>query len=217
MSTPLTHHKISLFSNTYTLFPETQQDSFNILNLLKLKPECFQGDLNDETINRFTRFWFLRKLIKTQKITPKNHVSLILPLKRKKLGDMRVNMSFQLSRLETWITQDKKFLSTFVSYALILLIYTNLITFQSPLLGILSSIFYFLINGMFLAHAFFEKETAFFRLIFGILLLIMLLGFFGLLAVIVYNLDLVRFMMVLFITTTLSSLLNKKVKSKNAS
>jgi len=87
---------------------------------------------------------------------------------------------------------------------------------QSLELGLVASIFYFLINGIFLGHAFFEKEAAFFRFIFGVLLLIMLLGFVGWLAVIIYNLDLIRFTLVLIIATTVSSLLNKKVKNKNA-
>jgi len=83
-------------------------------------------------------------------------------------------------------------------------------------LGIVASVLYFLINGVFLGHVFFEKEVTLFRLIFGILLLIMLLGFVGLLAVIIYNLDVIRFTLVLFIAATLSSLLNRRVKNRNA-
>ena len=95
-------------------------------------------------------------------------------------------------------------------------IYINLNAFHSSVLGIAASVLYFLINGIFLGHAFFEKEATFFRLMFGILLLIMLLGFVGLLAVIVYNLDVIRFTLVLFIAATLSSLLNRRVKHSNA-
>jgi ABC-type multidrug transport system permease subunit len=73
-----------------------------------------------------------------------------------------------------------------------------------------------MINAIFLEHAFFKREDAFFRLMFGILLLIMLLGFIGWLAVIIYNLDVIRLTLVLFIATILSSLSNRRVKNKDA-
>jgi hypothetical protein len=103
-----------------------------------------------------------------------------------------------------------------ISYIVTLTIFINLSEFQYPVLGLLASAVYFLINGIFLGHAFFEKETAFFRLMFGTLLLVMLLGFVGWLAVIIHNLDVIRFTLVLLITATLSSLLNRRVKNKNA-
>ena len=124
--------------------------------------------------------------------------------------------SLQLNKLETLITRDQKLLFTLTSYGLILAIYINLNYLHSSVLGIVASVLYFLIHGMFLGHAFFEKEVTLFRLIFGVLLLIMLLGFVGLLAVIVYNLDVIRFTLVLFIAATLSSLLNRRVKNRNA-
>ena len=123
--------------------------------------------------------------------------------------------SFQLNKLEKLIIHDQKLLFTLTSYILILAIYINLNAFQSWALGIVASIMYFLINGIFLGNAFFKKEDAFFRLILGVLLLIMLLGFIGWLAVIIYNLDVIRFTLVLFIVATLSSLLNRRVKNKN--
>lgn len=102
-----------------------------------------------------------------------------------------------------------------VSYVVILIIFINLSVFQSPILSLPASAIYFLINGIFLGHAFFKKEDTFFRLMFGILLLIMLLGFVGWLAVIIYNLDVIWFTLVLFIVATLSSMINKRVKIKN--
>jgi hypothetical protein len=126
---------------------------------------------------------------------------------------MKARLGFD--KIEQWIVRDERLLSTMISYAVILLIFINLSEFQSPMLGLLASAIYFLVNGVFLGHAFFEKEATFFRLMFGVLLLIMLLGFIGWLAVVVYNLDVVRFTLVLSIVTTLSSLLNRKVKSKN--
>jgi len=118
-------------------------------------------------------------------------------------------------KIEQRITRDENMLFTLVSYIVVLTIFINLSEFQSSILGLPASAIYFLINGIFLGHVFFEKEATFFRLMYGLLLLIMLLGFVGWLAVIIYNLDVVRFTLVLFIATTLSSLLNRKVKNKN--
>jgi hypothetical protein len=114
------------------------------------------------------------------------------------------------------IAQDPKYLFTLASYVLILAIYINLNAFKSPIIGIISFILYFLIDGTFLAHAFFEKESYFFRLMFGVLLLIMLLGFVGWLIMIIYNLDATRFTLVLLTVSTLSSSLNRRMKYKNA-
>jgi len=130
-------------------------------------------------------------------------------------GDREVDASSQISRLETFIILDKKLIFTLASYFLVLAMYINLQVLRSFVLGFMASIFYFLINGMFLGHAFFEQEAAFFRLTFGILLLIMLLEFIGWLSVIIYNLDVVRFTLVLFVVATLSSFLNRKAISKN--
>jgi hypothetical protein len=124
--------------------------------------------------------------------------------------------SYGFDRLEKTIVHDKKLLFTLCSFALILGIYINLNFFQSPVIGVVASILYFIINGIFLGHALFKRESAFFRLMFGILLLIMLLGFVGWLALIIYNLDVIRFTLVLVIITTLSSLSNRRVKNKNA-
>jgi hypothetical protein len=120
----------------------------------------------------------------------------------------------RLKKIEQRIVRDEKLLFTMISYVVILTIFINLSGFQSPALGLLASAIYFLINAIFLGHAFFEKEAAFFRLMFGTLLLIMLLGFVGWLAVIIYNLDVISFTLVLLTAATLSSLLNKKVKNK---
>jgi len=121
---------------------------------------------------------------------------------------------FGFDKIEQRITRDEKLLFTRISYVVILIIFINLSSFQSSILGLLPSAIYFLINGIFLGHAFFKKETAFFRLILGLLLLVMLLGFVGWLAVVIYNLDVIMFTLVLFVAATLSSLLNKKVKNK---
>jgi hypothetical protein len=114
------------------------------------------------------------------------------------------------------IAQDRKLLFTLTSYVLVLAIYANSVAFQTPILGIAASILYFVINGIFLGHAFFEKEGSFLRLMFGILILIMLLGFAGWLELIVYNLDVFRFTLALAVVTTVSSILHRRLKDKNA-
>jgi len=129
---------------------------------------------------------------------------------------VRVRASFQLHRLEKLIANNPKLLFTITCYVLTLIIYTNLNTFKSPTIGLVAFVPYILINGIFLAHAFFEKENVFFRLMFGVLLLIMLLGFVGGFIMVIYNLDVTMFTLVLFIVPTLSSSLNRRMKYRNA-
>lgn len=117
--------------------------------------------------------------------------------------------------IEKSVVQDKNFLYTIASYSVTLAIFLNLNSFQSPLIGFITSIIFFLINAVFLGNVFFEKENAFFRLMFGILLLIMLLGFVGWLTLIIYNLDVLRVTFVLLVVATLSSLLNRRMKHRN--
>lgn len=123
---------------------------------------------------------------------------------------------FRYRKLEELIVRDHNFIFTIFSFLLILIIYLNVSFTSSPIIGTATSIAYFMINSIFLGHTFFEKKCPLFRLMFGTLLLIMLLGFVGWLAIIIYNLDIIRFILVLFIVTMLSSLINRKVKNRNA-
>jgi len=125
-------------------------------------------------------------------------------------------VSLKLHVLEKLIVEDTKLRITLISYFLILIFYINLNLVQSFAIGVLSSALYFLINGTFLAHVFFEDEPAFFRTAFGALLLIMLLGFVGWLIMIIYNLNAVLFSVALLVTASISSLLNRRMKHKNA-
>jgi hypothetical protein len=114
------------------------------------------------------------------------------------------------------VAQDRKLLFTLTSYVLVLAVYVNLTAFQTPILGIAASTLYFIINGIFLGHAFFEKEDPFLRVMLGILLLVMLLGFAGWLELIIYNLDVLRFTFALATVATVSSILHRRLKPKNA-
>lgn len=128
----------------------------------------------------------------------------------------KVAGSFEIQKLENLVVDDPKFLFTLISCVLTLIIYTNLSYLRSPIIGIASAFLFFLINAIFLANAFFKKEDAFVRLILGALLLIMLLGFVGWLTMLIYNLDTLQFTLVLFIVSTMSSALNRRVRDKDA-
>jgi len=129
---------------------------------------------------------------------------------------IKTKRTLRFNIVEKSIVQNKNFLYTIVSYSIIFVIFVNLISLRSPLIGLMTSVIYSMINSVFLGNAFFGRENAFFRLIFGVLLLIMLLGFVGWLIMTIYNLDVIRFTLVLIITTTLSSMSNRRMKHKNA-
>jgi len=125
--------------------------------------------------------------------------------------------ALKFDAFESSVVQNKNFVYTAVSYSVILAIFTNLAGFQSPLIGLVASVIYFAINAIFLGNAFFEKENALFRFLFGFLLLVLFLGFVGWLVMIIYSLEVSLFTLVLFVTSTLCSLLNRRVKHENAS
>lgn len=126
---------------------------------------------------------------------------------------MKWPMRFDIA--EKSIIQDRHFIYTIASYVVVLTIFINLNSLKSPLIGLIASLIYLIVNTVFLGNAFFRKENPLSRLVFGILLLIMLLGFVGWIIMIIYNLDVIEFTLVLLITTTLSSLLNRRMRPKN--
>ena len=125
-------------------------------------------------------------------------------------------MSHSLDKLESLIARDRTFLFTLISYLTVLAIYANSIMFRSPILGVTATILFLLIDSIFLGSAIFKKEKAFFKLAFGILLLVMLLGSMNWMALITYNLDISKSALALLATATISSALNKTVNRKNA-
>jgi len=127
---------------------------------------------------------------------------------------MKWAVSFEI--VEKSVVYDKNFIYTIASYSVILAIFMNLNSLHSPLIGLIASVIYSGINAIFLGNAFFGEENTFFRFMFGFLSLTMLLGFVSWLIMIIYNLDVLRSILVLLITTTLSSLLNRRRKHKNA-
>lgn len=119
--------------------------------------------------------------------------------------------------LQYLITRDQKFLFTLLSYIATLVVFVNISLSNSLVIGILASATYFLINATYLGHALFKKENAFIAFMMGTLLLIVILGLVAWAVMISYNLDNIRSVIVLFITASLASILNRKVKSENAS
>ena len=132
------------------------------------------------------------------------------------MSAIRMKWALRFAIIEKSLVQDKNFLYTIASYSAILTIFMNLNSFQSPLIGLTVYIVYFVINSVFLGNAFFKKEKAFFRLTFGTLLLVVLLGFVGWFTLILHNLDITRVTLVLLAVATLSSLLNRRMKPRNA-
>lgn len=132
------------------------------------------------------------------------------------MSAIEMKWALRFAIIEKSVVQDKNFLYTIVSYSVILAFFMNLNGFQSPLIGLMASVIYLVINAVFLGNAFFEKENAFFRLMFGILLLTMLLGFVGWLTLIIYNLDVTRVTLVLLVVATLSSLFNRRMTHRHA-
>ena len=115
------------------------------------------------------------------------------------------------------ITRDQNFVFTIVSYIAILLIFINMSLTTSPAIGIFASAIYLLINATYLGHAFFEKENTFIGFMLGVLLLMVILGLVAGAVMILYNLNNIGSVIVLFITSSFASFLNRKVKSKNVS
>jgi hypothetical protein len=122
----------------------------------------------------------------------------------------------ELENLEGLVVRDKNCLVTIISYFAVVVVSINLNTFKSPLVGFSASVIYWVINTIFLGNAFFWKESTFFRLMFGSFFHVMILGLVGWLTMVLYNLDVLLFSAVLMITTTLSSLFNRRMRQKDA-
>ena len=89
-----------------------------------------------------------------------------------------------------------------------------MVIIKSPILGLLATLSYFLINGVFLGTAFFAKENGFLKLMLGILLLTMFLGLVGWITIILYALNTVTLILSLVVVATVSSVLRRTVGSK---
>jgi len=123
----------------------------------------------------------------------------------------------QLTKIRDSIARNTKLVFTIISYIIVLTIFINLSATRLPLIGMVASLIYFLINGTILGHALFEKEGSLLRFILGNLLLIMLIGLIGWMVMIAFNLDILRSVIVLSIVTTLTlfiGMVRKRVPQK---
>jgi hypothetical protein len=87
--------------------------------------------------------------------------------------------SMTLKRLEKTIARDKRGYFTILTVCSTTAMLINSITLSSPILGILFSSVYLLINSVFLGHIFFQEESASFRVAFGFIVIIMLIALGG--------------------------------------
>ena len=124
----------------------------------------------------------------------------------------RIGNSIRFEKIEEIVIRDERFLCTMFSYAMVFLIFINTSVLHSPLMGIVASSLYFLINAIFVGNAFFEKENLFSKFVLGTLLLIVFLGLTSLVVMMIYNLDAIRSAIVLCTVATLSSFMSKMAK-----
>ena len=118
----------------------------------------------------------------------------------------------KFERIQQLIARDERHLFTFISFMLVFAFFLNLSLVRSLGVGIVTSAFFFLINGTFLGHALFEEESQLLRLALGNLLLIVLLGLSSCFIMIIYNLDIPQSATALVIVSIISSSLNKLLK-----
>lgn len=92
---------------------------------------------------------------------------------------------------------------------MIALIFLNLYFVHVPLIGFACSVGFFLVNSVFLGNTIFEERDPVLKFAFGAFLLVALIGIVGWTVLTVYNLDVVRSMLVLLVVATISSIPNK--------
>lgn len=120
-----------------------------------------------------------------------------------------------LTDMTRLITQEKIFAFTLILYGTVALIFLNLNMVRSPILGTSASILYLLISSIMIGHALFRNENFFTKLLLGSLIITMTLGMVGWIVMILHNLDNTRTAVVLFVTASLASILNKRMNSGN--
>lgn len=121
-------------------------------------------------------------------------------------------MNLDFKNMEKFIVHDRNFVPTIFSFLMVTLIFLNLSMVNRVELGFIASVTYFFINGVFLGSTFFSEEIIVLRIALGVLLLVALLGLVGWLVMIIYNLDILRSVLVLYTvagTCTLANRLNR--------
>lgn len=114
------------------------------------------------------------------------------------------------------VTKDRRFLFTVLSYVSAAVITLNMVTTNSLIIGLGATILYLFINATFIGQALFKEGSVFIKFMLGSLILVVGLGFAGWVVMILYNLDNIRTALVLLVLATFASILNRKVRFKNA-
>jgi len=112
-------------------------------------------------------------------------------------------------RMEKAITDDNRSIISLISYVIVFLIFINVTSAHSTILGVSCTLVFFLINSIFIGKAFFSNERAFVKVLLGSFLLIALLGLVSWATMVIYNLDETRSTVALFIVATTASITNK--------
>jgi hypothetical protein len=120
----------------------------------------------------------------------------------------------ELTDLIRLITQ-KTSAVTPILYGTVVVLFLNLNTVRSPILGVPTSILFMLISSSMIGQALFRNETTLMKLMLGNLIVIVTLGMTGWIALILHNLDNTSILIVLLVTASIAAILNKRVNSSN--
>jgi hypothetical protein len=119
------------------------------------------------------------------------------------------------TNLTRFITQERILVFTVILFGSVVAVSLNLNIVRSPILGVSASILFLLISSIMMGQALFRNENSVTKLLLGSLIVIITLGLVGWVVMILYNLDNTRIAVVLFVTASLASILNKGMNSGN--
>ena len=96
-------------------------------------------------------------------------------------------------KLEEVITRDRRGVFTILAIASAMGVLVNSILFRSPLIGVAFTGLYFLINSILVGNALFREENTHFRMLFGLLVMLMIIALGGASLIIISALLPIRF------------------------
>jgi len=85
----------------------------------------------------------------------------------------------ELGKLEEIIARDDRGVFTILAIVSTIGMLINSITFLSPIVGAVLTTIYFLVNSILLGNVFFKEENTNFRILFGLLVLLMIIALEG--------------------------------------
>jgi len=120
-----------------------------------------------------------------------------------------------LETIEQKIHNDSHYIYALLSFLTVLILFLNITSINSPIVGISASVIYLTLNGVFLGRALFGKEIVFIRFAFGVLVLTIILGLFGWVAVTTYRLGVIESTVILLVASCIAFLLNRRIHRKH--